>query len=410
MSTTVAAMPVAARRYGAWGWLAAAGALAVLPGLIGSDSMIGLFCAAGIAVIFAASYNILLGRTGLLSFGHAVFYGLGGFGVIHAMNAIAAAHWPMPVAFLPLLGGVIGLAAGAAIGSLASKRSGIVFAMITFGFGELVSTIAPILTRFFGGEGGVTTDRSMLQPLFGWDFGPQIQVYYLVCAWSLLSLAAIRHIGRTAFGKIASAARHNPERIEFIGYNLRRVRFTAICLASFFAGVAGGLTAINYEIMTTTNVGSGQSTTVVLATYIGGIDFFAGPIIGAVLITFMQSLLSDITPGWPLYLGLLFVVVVMYAPDGIAGLLFGRGQIWRDRIAPRRLLLLLPMAALAAGVILAIELGYQLESGTGSVRRLAGIAFDAAQAWPWIAAAVLALGGAAVLQHAGQTGPRVMRQ
>ena len=378
--------------------------LVALPMLFRSDSSLAILSISGIAVVFALSYNILLGQTGMLSFGHAVFYGLGGFGTIHAMNLIADARLPIPLPVMPLIGGCIGLLSGALLGALASKRGGIVFAMVTFGLGEMVSAAAPILNRFFGGEQGVTTDRTALPHMLGLGFGPQLQIYYLIAAWCLLSAGAIRFIAGTAFGQIARAARENPERIEFIGYGMRRVRFTAFCLASFFAGIAGALTAINFEIMTVANLGAQQSTMVVLATYIGGLDFFVGPIIGAVLVSVMQVSLSDVTGGWQLYLGLLFVLGVMYAPGGIAGLLLTSqpGERLRDRMAPRRLVLLAPLLAIAAGGVLAIEMAYQLglRSQDGTVRRLAGIPIDCASPFPWLVAAVLVVGGGAILRRA----------
>lgn len=383
-------------------WLALAAAFALLPRIFPSDTSIVIMCICAIAIVFALSYNILLGQTGLLSFGHAIFYGLGGFAAIQTMNVVADRGWPFPLPLIPLVGGVAGLAFGALFGALASKRGGTVFAMITFGLGELVSSAAPILNRFFGGEQGITTDRSSLPQMFGWSFGPQIQVYYLIAAWCFVSIAAMFFLRQTPFGQIARAVRENPERIEFIGYNMRTVRFTAFSIAAFFAGIAGALAAINYEIMTVANVGAQQSTMVVLMAYIGGIDFFAGPIVGAILISIMQISLSDITAGWQLYLGLLFMVVVMFAPGGIVGLVLGRapGETWRDRFAPRRLILVLPLLLAVGGAIVMVELGYQtgLKSQEGPVRTIFGVSLNALSATPWSAGLLAFIIGLVVLR------------
>jgi branched-chain amino acid transport system permease protein len=376
-------------------WLVAAGVLILLPSIFRADSAVAVMCIIGVSMVFALSYNMLLGQTGLLSFGHAIFFGLGGFCAIHAMNKIAAAHAPVPLLAVPLIGGLGGLCFGIVFGSLASKRGGTIFAMISFGLGELVSSAAPILNNFFGGEAGITTDRSALYAPFGVNFGPQIQVYYLIAGWCLVAAAAMHFVTRTPFGQIMRAARENPERLEFIGCSARKVRFTAFVLAAFFAGVAGALAAVNFEIMTVSNVGGNQSAMVVLMTYIGGIGFFAGPIIGAMLITLMQVMLSDITAGWQMYLGILFVLVVMYAPGGLAALFGRQASGLRGWGASRHVLLLVPMLLAAFGGIILIELGYQagLKSSEGPVRVLFGVPVSAWSPAPWLFASALIVAG-----------------
>jgi len=376
-------------------WIAVAALLIVLPLIFRSDSAIAVMCIIGISVVFALSYNMLLGQAGLLSFGHAIFFGLGGFCAIHVMNAVAASHAPVPLALIPLVGGLGGLFFGIVFGSLASKRGGTIFAMISFGLGELVSSAAPILNRFFGGETGVTTDRSALYAPFGINFGPQIHVYYLIAGWCFFSAAAMYFITCTPFGQIMRAVRENPERLEFIGCSTRQVRFVAFVLSAFFAGVAGALAAINFEIMTVSNVGGNQSAMVVLMTYIGGTGYFVGPVIGAVLITLMQILLSDITAGWQMYLGILFVVVVMYAPGGIAALFSPEGMAAQAWHSPRQFLLIIPLLLTAVGGMLLIELGYQvgLKSSDGPIRVLFGIAVNSRSPLPWLVGLALVIGG-----------------
>jgi branched-chain amino acid transport system permease protein len=376
-------------------WVAATILLATLPLIFRTDSAIAVMCIIGISVVFALSYNVLLGQTGLLSFGHAIFFGLGGFCTIHVMNAVAASHAPVPLVVIPLVGGVGGLFFGVIFGSLASKRGGTIFAMISFGLGELVSSAAPILNRFFGGETGVTTDRSALYAPFGVNFGPQIQVYYLIAGWCLISTAAMYFLTRTPLGQIMRAVRENPERIEFVGCSARQVRFVAFVLASFFAGIAGALAAINFEIMTVSNVGGNQSAMVVLMTYIGGIGYFVGPILGAVLITLMQILLSDITAGWQMYLGILFVVVVMYAPGGLAALFNPQVMVSRGWNSPLRVLLVIPLLLAALGGMLLIELGYQvgLKSSEGPIRVLFGISINSSSWLPWLLAIASVVAG-----------------
>ena len=120
---------------------------------------------------------------------------------------------------------------------------------------------------------------------------------------------------------MCNAVRDNPERVQFVGYNPHVVRYLAFCFSGFFAGIAGALAAINFEIANSAYLGAVQSGTVLFATYIGGIGFFIGPIVGAIFVTFLSLGLSDLTQVWQLYFGLIFIAVVLFAPGGITGLL-----------------------------------------------------------------------------------------
>src|SRR5260221_4317147 len=148
------------RSYGSW--LATAIALLVLPCIFSSGGSLTKFSLIGISIIFSLSYNILLGQTGMLSFGHAVYYGLGGFLAIHAMNLIAASKLPVPLPLVPLIGGITGLFFAAIFGWVPTRRSRTAFAMISLGVAELVASSSLILRSFFGGEAGVSADRTKL--------------------------------------------------------------------------------------------------------------------------------------------------------------------------------------------------------------------------------------------------------
>ena len=288
--------------------------------IFSSGSALTMMSLMGVMIVFALSYNMLLGQTGLLSFGHAVYYGLGGFVAIHAMNAIINAKLGVPAIVIPLVGGLAGLGFGFLFGLVSTKRAGIVFSMISLGLGELVSSSSFILRTFFGGEEGVTTNRAKLAPFLGFRFVSQIEVYYLIAFWCFVCVLAMYALTRTPFGRMCNAVRDNPERVEFIGYSPRMLRLIAFCFSAFFAGVAGGLAAIDFEIMNAQQLGAQQSSLVLLMAYIGGIGAFAGPIIGAIVITFLQISLSDVTSAWQLYFGLLFIGVVTWAPGGDRGL------------------------------------------------------------------------------------------
>ncbi|MFL5074806.1 MAG: branched-chain amino acid ABC transporter permease, partial [Microvirga sp.] len=310
-------------------WVVAALAFLVVPYVFSSGAGLTMLSLMGIMIVFTLSYNMLLGQTGMLSFGHAVYYGLGAFFAVHAMNAVIRAGLPVPVVAIPIVGGLAGLVFGIIFGSVSTRRGGTAFAMISLGLAELVASSANILRGFFGGEEGITTNRTKLLPVLGLNFGPQLQVYFLIAAWCLACMIAMYAITRTPLGRMCNAVRENAERAQFVGYDPRMVRFLAFCLASFFAGVAGSLAAINFEIVNATYVGVGQSGVVLLAAYVGGIGFFFGPIIGAVIVTYLQVMLSDVTEIWQLYFGLMFIVIVMFAPNGVAGLIMMHRPLWR---------------------------------------------------------------------------------
>ena len=291
----------------------------MLPLIFSSGGSLTSFNLIGIAIMFALSYNILLGQTGLLSFGHAVHYGLGGYLAVHVMNAIASRSWPIPLPLIPLIGGFGGLAFAIVIGWVVTKRASTAFAMISLGVGELVASSSLILRSVFGGESGITTDRTALPHMFGWSFGSQLQVYYLIAFWVMVSAIAMYALTRTPLGRICNAVRDNPERVEFIGYDPHVVRYLAYGFAGFFAGVAGGLAAINFEIANSAYLGATQSGLVLFAAFIGGTAYFFGPILGAILVTYLQLELTDVTTVWQLYFGIIFIGIVMFAPGGIAG-------------------------------------------------------------------------------------------
>src|SRR5580658_10041323 len=161
-------------------WLLTALLFAAAPNIFTSGIALTTMSVMGVMIIFALSYNMLLGQTGLLSFGHAVYFGLGGFVAIHAMNAAIRAKFDLPAPFIPLVGGLAGLAFGFLFGLVSTKRAGIVFSMISLGLGELVSSSSFILRSFFGGEEGVTTNRAKLAHFVGFRFVSQIEVYYLI--------------------------------------------------------------------------------------------------------------------------------------------------------------------------------------------------------------------------------------
>jgi branched-chain amino acid transport system permease protein len=357
----------------------------------------------GIAVIFALSYNMLLGQTGELSFGHAVYYGLGAYVVAHTLNGIAAHKLSLPVTLLPLVGGLAGLGFGIVFGYVTTRRSATAFAMISLGIGEMVAACALMFPAFFGGEGGIATNRQVGHPVLGISYGPQLQVYYLIAAWCFISMIAMFAFTQTPLGRMANAVRDNPERVRFVGYNPTRVRYIVFCLSSFFAGVAGSLGAVNYEIVTAENLGVVASGNVLLMTFIGGVGQFYGPVIGAVLVSFLQSALSSYTQAWQLYFGLFFVLMLMFAPGGISSLVALHAPALRarllHRLVPSYLGAVAAALVLMMGVIALVEMTYHLKAADqlGKPLKVFGVALDTGSAGAWLGAAAVAFLGGVLL-------------
>ncbi|MCT9071803.1 branched-chain amino acid ABC transporter permease [Cupriavidus gilardii] len=391
--------PLNLGRWVLWGTTALL--MLVLPLIFTGGFAITLMSQMGIMIVFALSYNMLLGQTGMLSFGHAVYSGLGAFIAVHVLNMAGAGTVWMPVSLLPLVGGLAGAFFGVIFGYVTTKKSGTTFAMITLGIGEMVFASSLMFPEFFGGEGGISTNRVVGEPFLGITFGPGRQVYYLIAIWCLLSMAAMYAWTQTPLGRIANAVRDNPERAEFIGYNTQRVRYLVLILSAFFAGISGALAAINFEIVSAENVSAVRSGGVLLAAFIGGAGFFFGPIVGAVVFVLFAVALSDLTKAWLLYLGLFFVLMVMFVPGGLASLLMmqlplvARGKF--RQMLPSYGLCALAGVVLLAAIILTVELVYkvQVDSANGTAMTLFGIAFDAGTLAPWGVAAALWLVGLA---------------
>ncbi len=370
-------------------WSAFALVMAVAPLIFKSSLSLTMLTQMGTAIIVCLSYNMLLGQGGMLSFGHAVYSGLGAFAAIHTLNKVGAGDWSIPVSLIPLIGGLGGLAVAALLGAVTTKKSGNTFAMITLGVGELVWNMSLMLPEFFGGEGGINSNRVVGQPVMGITFGPQIQVYYLVAVYCFICTVLMFAFTQTPLGRMLNAVCDNPERVEFIGYDTQRVRYIAFMIAGFFAGIAGGLYALNFEIVTAEVVGAQRSGAYLLFTFLGGSLFFFGPIIGAVLMVFAMVMLSELTKAWLLYLGLLFLFMVMYAPGGFASLLMmnvrlaAYGMLKRlwgvyAALAVTATLVVLPFAAM-------VEMVYhiKLDEALGPVMRFAGVDLDTHSSTTW---------------------------
>ncbi|MFZ6800179.1 branched-chain amino acid ABC transporter permease [Undibacterium sp. Di24W] len=368
-------------------------AILCLPGYFSSGKALNFVSQACIAAVFALSFNMLLGQTGMLSFGHAAYSGLGGFVAIHAINKISDGSLNLPLSLVPMVGAFAGALFGSIFGWISSKKSGITFSMISLGIAELVFASALMFPGFFGGEGGISANRVSGEPVFGVTFGPQGEVCYLIISWTIIAALAMYFIQKTPLGKLAEAVRDNSERVAFIGFDPRWIRFLMLVLSSFFAGIAGALSAINFEIVSAENLSAVRSGTVLLFTYIGGISFFLGPVVGAVLGVFMSVFLSELTPAWQLYMGILFILVVVKAPQGLTGLAVDFFQAFQQARIQARLQNLFSRCAVYAligslfsiGVILLVEMLYRLrfQSGDEQILRVFGLELNPHNLFAW---------------------------
>ena len=390
--------PIDVGRWLTWGLTALL--FFALPFVFKTGFAITLLSQMGILIVFALSYNMLLGQAGMLSFGHAVYAGLGAFFAIHALNWVGAGKIWLPVSLLPLVGGAFGALFGVIFGYVTTKKTGTPFAMITLGIGEMVFASSLMFPDFFGGEGGITTNRVVGEAFLGITYGPGRQVYFLIAVWCLLSMVAMYAFSHTPLGRIANAVRENPERVEFVGYNTQMVRFLVLIVSAFFAGISGALSAINFEIGSAENVSALRSGGVLFATFIGGALFFFGPILGAVIFIFFAVALSDFTKAWQLYLGAFFVLMVMFAPGGVASLVLMKLRVMKyglfHRLRDPYAGVLLSGAVLLTGVVMMVEMSYHLtlEIGSGTMMRLFGFKIDAASPEAWVVAVGTLAGGA----------------
>ncbi len=393
--------PLNVGRWLVWGLFALA--LAVAPLLWTSGLGQTMLSQIGIAIIACLAYNVLLGQGGMLSFGHAVYSGLGAFLAIHTLNAVSAGKLAIPVSLVPLAGGLAGLFFAALLGYVTTRKSGTTFAMITLGLGELVWSMSLMVPEFFGGEGGISGNRVVGKAVAGISFGPQIQMYYLIAIYCFISTVALFAFTRTPLGRMLNAVRDNPERVEFIGYSTQHVRYLAFMVSGFFAGIAGGLGALNLEIVTAEVVGAARSGAYLLFVFLGGATFFFGPIIGAVLLVLAQ-ILSEFTKAWVLYLGLVFLFMVMYAPGGVASLImmnlrlaaFGKLRgLWTSYLA-----LAATAFVMLAGAGAMIEMLYHLQQSTalGPELQFLGVSLNAQRAESWFGAAMVLACGVALFE------------
>jgi branched-chain amino acid transport system permease protein len=271
--------------------------------------MMKLLCFA----MFACAFNLLLGFSGMLSFGHAAFFG----SAAYATAWLVAAHgWGTVPA---ILAGILASALlGLVIGALAIRRHGIYFAMITLGLAQLVYFVC-LEAPFTGGENGLQgVPRGSLFGVL--PLKSDITMYYLVLAAFLAVFLFIRRVVHSPFGQVLKAIRDNEPRAVSLGYAINRYKLVAFVLSATLAGLAGSLKALILGFVTLSDVLQANSGEVILMTLVGGTGTLAGPVVGAAIVVTLQEYLSDIVGGWvTVIIGAVFMVCVLVFRRGIVG-------------------------------------------------------------------------------------------
>jgi len=391
--------------------LAALGVLILLP-LILSPNLLNAAIKMMIAALFALAFTLAMGQAGMLSFGHAAYYGLGAFAALHLMRAVEQKLFGFPTPLIPLAGALAGFVFGLAFGWFATQRTGVYFSMVTLALAELLLTLAPTWNALFGGESGIATMRG---PSWGVSFGSDADVYYLTLGWFVVSAWCMWAFTRTPVGRLALALRDNEQRVRFLGFNAHVARTLIFAISCLFAGVAGALLAIANEAANYTIFSAQASANVVLQTFIGGAGTFFGPALGAVIMTFFARVTSDLTRSWLLYQGLIFVLVMLFAPQGLGGLVAlharkVRADGWKHLIAPYLLCLVVGLL-LIAGLVFVVESIHVVLSDAYLAKRTAakgewvpyelfGRTFEPASPATWAIPIVLLAIGGGLLQPA----------
>ena len=268
-----------------------------------------------IFAIFALGYDIVFGYTGLLSFGHAIFFGIGAYATGIVLVRL------VPSLFLALLiGTALSLLVSYVVAFLSIRKKGIYFVMITFAFCQMFYFIGFKWTGLTGGDSGFhDVPRSSLGPI---DLNSEITLYFFTLAIFLVSVLLAFRIVNSPFGRVLKALKENEDRARSVGYNTRAFKTVAFMISAFFASLAGGLYAVHSNFVPMDTLSINTSADVVIMALLGGIGTLYGPVMGAMLIVLLKNLLSSWIGNWPLILGAIFIVSVLSVRQGIFPVIF----------------------------------------------------------------------------------------
>lgn len=262
--------------------------------------------------LFASAFNLLIGYVGLLSFGHAAFFGLGAY-----VTAWTAKNWGLTPEIAILLGGASGAALGIVFGWLAIRRQGLYFAMITLALAQMVYFFC-VEAPFTGGEDGIQqVPRGKLFGVF--SLANDMSIYWLVAVIFLVGFFLLNRAVHSPFGQVLKAIRENEPRATSLGYRTDNYKLIAFVLSAFIAGIAGGTKSLVFGIATLTDVHWSMSGEVVLMTLLGGLGTIFGPVMGALVVTTMENYLAPFGAWVTVTQGLIFIACVLAFRRGIIG-------------------------------------------------------------------------------------------
>ena len=274
-----------------------------------------------IFAVFAIGFNLLLGYTGILSFGHAAYFGLAGYTM-----GLLLVHSDLPLLVTMLAGVVVAGVAALIIGLLIIRKAGIYFAMLTIAFGQMFFFVAMRWKTVTGGEDGLSSIPR--RPLFGSDLSSPVRFYYFAAAVCLLAAVVAWRLIHSRFGDVLRAIRENEARCQAVGYDVQRYKLAAFVISALFAAVAGTLYVLLLRYAFPQTMDWVRSGNVVVMSLVGGLGTFSGPILGATLITFLNNFVSFHTKYWQLVMGAVFVVFVLFFPRGIWGYVLEARRRW----------------------------------------------------------------------------------
>ena len=269
--------------------------------------------------LFAVSYNMLFGYGGLLSFGHSAYFGIGAYTMALLLKHIAGLH----LFLLLVMGGVAGALGGLLAGFFCVRLKGGYFALLTMAFSQFFFAVALKWRSLTGGDDGMSLKRPdlFIPGLGSIAMSKPVRIYYLVVAVALVCILIQWYLTKTPFGNAVRAVKENDERADFIGYNVFRTRLSLYTISAFFAGIAGSLFAFFQGFVSTNCIDVTTSMHVIFMTFIGGAGSFFGPILGAGVYLYFTDWVSRVTDRWEFVLGVLFILLVMYARTGLVGLI-----------------------------------------------------------------------------------------